>query len=84
MQSAKGTAQSSGLSPALVIGGTVVVALVAGLALQQAIYHLLLVLRRAPARRASTNGGATERGATEGGATEDAPAAPEPDPAGAS
>jgi hypothetical protein len=50
-----------------------VVALVAGLALQQAIYHLLLVLRRAPARRASTDAGVTE----------DAPPAAEPDPAGA-
>ena len=91
VQSAKGTAQSSGLSPTLVIGGTVVVALVAGLALQQAIYHLLLVLRRAPARRASTDAGATEGGdeastedaSTEGGASEDAAPANESDTAGA-
>lgn len=98
VQSAKGTAQSSGLSPTLVIGGTVVVALVAGLALQQAIYHLLLALRRAPARRASTepastdagttegasNEGASNKGASnEGGATADASAASGPDPAGA-
>jgi capsular polysaccharide biosynthesis protein len=49
VQSAKGTAQSSGLSPQLVIVGTVVLALVAGLAVQQALYHLLLVLRRGSA-----------------------------------
>jgi capsular polysaccharide biosynthesis protein len=54
VQSAEGTAQSSGLSPQLLIAATVVLALVAGLAVQQAVYHLLLVLRRAPAGGGST------------------------------
>jgi capsular polysaccharide biosynthesis protein len=83
VQSAKGTAQSSGLSPTLVIVGTVVVALVAGLALQQAIYHLLLALRRAPAQRSSTDAGATADASTDAEATGSARPANRPDPAGA-
>ena len=62
VQSAEGTAQSTGLSPALLIVGTVVLALVAGLAVQQAVYHLLLVLRRGPASGGSTEAGATSTG----------------------
>jgi capsular polysaccharide biosynthesis protein len=79
VQSAEGTAQSSGLSPLLLIVGTVVLALVAGLAVQQAIYHLLLVLRRGPASggptetATSTGTGATSTG-TGGTSTEVPPA----------
>ncbi len=49
VQSAQGTAETSGLTPAVLIAASVVVALVAGVAAQQAVYHLLLVLRRGPA-----------------------------------
>lgn len=59
VQSAEGNAQSTGLSPLLLIAGTVVLALVAGLAVQQAVYHLLVVLRRGPASAGSTGDAAT-------------------------
>ena len=49
VQSAQGTATSSGLTPPLLIFASIVVGLVAGIAAQQALYHLLQVLRRAPA-----------------------------------
>ncbi len=49
VQSAQGTATSTGLTPPLLIFASVVVGLVAGIAVQQALYHLLQVLRRAPA-----------------------------------
>ena len=50
VHTAQGTAYSSGTSPVLLIAATVVVALVAGLAVQQAVYHLLVALP-APALR---------------------------------
>lgn len=53
VQSAQGTATSTGLTPPLLIFASVVVGLVAGIAVQQALYHLLQVLRRAPATEGS-------------------------------
>jgi capsular polysaccharide biosynthesis protein len=65
VNSARGTAYSSSTSPVLLVIATIVVALVAGLAFQQAVYHLLVALR-GPSARWSRSRGARSKDATGG------------------
>lgn len=51
VHSAAGSAFSSGTSPTTLLVLAVVVALVAGVAIQQAVYHLLVAMRRSKRRR---------------------------------
>jgi capsular polysaccharide biosynthesis protein len=56
VRSAQGSAYRSSTSPVLLFGLAVVVALIAALAIQQAIYHLLIAVRRGPNRGAAAFG----------------------------
>lgn len=72
--SSRGTAVASGTSQVILIGAAVAVALVAGLAVQQAIYHLGVAVRQG---RASAEPDPAPRKAAP---DEPVPAAPAPDP----
>lgn len=64
VKSAQGSAAQSGTSPLLLLGLAVVVAVIAGLAIQQALYHLLISLRRRPVPGARTGGTPAEAEST--------------------
>ena len=59
---AQGSAYSSGTSPLLLLAATLIVALVAGLAVQQALYHLLVAIRGPSAAVARRRPGTTAPG----------------------
>ncbi len=66
---AEGTATSSGTSPTTVMALAVAVGLIVGVAVQQAIYHLMMTMRSSKVRKARRSG-SPERNDTEGNDTE--------------